>query len=87
MKIYLEWVEIPCIGIYSGLFGSNLVFRGLDAREVFPLSTGFWLAKLGSKHKNCMKQTNIHVIGTIMQTSLKVQPIFNLRILLLMSQS
>jgi hypothetical protein len=24
MKIYLEWLEIPCIGIYSGLFGSNL---------------------------------------------------------------
>jgi hypothetical protein len=41
MKIYLEWLEIPCIGIYSGLFGSNLVFGELDAREVFPLSTGF----------------------------------------------
>jgi hypothetical protein len=26
MKIYLEWLEIPCIGIYSGIFGSNLVF-------------------------------------------------------------
>jgi hypothetical protein len=25
MKIYLEWLEIPCMGIYSGLFGSNLV--------------------------------------------------------------
>jgi hypothetical protein len=25
MKIYLEWLEIPGIGIYSGLFGSNLV--------------------------------------------------------------
>jgi hypothetical protein len=24
MKIYLEWLEIPCIGIYSGLFGSDL---------------------------------------------------------------
>jgi hypothetical protein len=23
MKIYLEWLEIPCIGIYSGLFGSD----------------------------------------------------------------
>jgi hypothetical protein len=21
MKIYLEWFEMPCIGIYSGLFG------------------------------------------------------------------
>jgi hypothetical protein len=45
----------------------------LDAREVFPLSTGFWLARLGSKHQSCMKQTSIHVVGTIMQTSLKVQ--------------
>jgi hypothetical protein len=25
MKIYLEWLEIPGIGIYSGLFGSDLV--------------------------------------------------------------
>jgi hypothetical protein len=73
MKIYLEWLKIPCIGIYSGHFGSNLAFRELDVREVFPLSTGFWLARLGSKHKSCMKQTNIHIIGTIIQTSLKVQ--------------
>jgi hypothetical protein len=21
MEIYLEWFEIPCIGIYGGLFG------------------------------------------------------------------
>jgi hypothetical protein len=61
MKIYLEWLEIPCIGIYSGLFGRNLGFWELDAREVFPLSTGFWLARLGSKHKSCMKQTYIHI--------------------------
>jgi hypothetical protein len=73
MKNYLEWLEIPCIGIYSGLFGSNLVFWELDAREVFPLSMGFWLARLGSKHKSCMKQTNILIIGTIMQSSLKLQ--------------
>jgi hypothetical protein len=26
MKIYLEWLEIPYIGIYSGLSESNLVF-------------------------------------------------------------
>ena len=26
--------------------------QGLDAREVFPLSTGFWLARLGSKQKS-----------------------------------
>jgi hypothetical protein len=73
MKIYLEWLEIPCIGIYSELFGSNFGFWGLDAREVFPLSIGFWLERLGSKHKSCMKQTYIHIIGTIMQPSLKVQ--------------
>jgi hypothetical protein len=40
MKIYLEWFEIPCIGICSGLFGKTLVFGVFDAREVFPLSTG-----------------------------------------------
>jgi hypothetical protein len=27
MKIYLEWLEIPCIGIYSVLFGSDLDFE------------------------------------------------------------
>jgi hypothetical protein len=26
MKIYLEWIEIPCIGIHSGPFGKTLVF-------------------------------------------------------------
>jgi hypothetical protein len=25
MKIYLEWLKIPCIGICSGLFGKTLV--------------------------------------------------------------
>jgi hypothetical protein len=83
----LEWLEIPCIGIYSGLSGSNLVFWGLDAREVFPLSTGFWLAKLGSKHKSCMKQTNIHVIENNHANFLESTNNFNLRILMLMSQS
>jgi hypothetical protein len=39
MKIYLEWFEIPCIGICSGLFGKTLVFWELDAQVVFPLST------------------------------------------------
>jgi hypothetical protein len=73
MKIYLEWLEIPCIGIYIGIFGSNFGFWELDEREVFPLSIGFWLGRLGSKHKNRMKQTYIHIIRTIMQPSLKVQ--------------
>jgi hypothetical protein len=26
MKIYLEWFEIPCIGICSGLFGKIVGF-------------------------------------------------------------
>jgi hypothetical protein len=37
MKIYLEWLEIPCIGIYSGLFGSNFVF-GSWMHEKYSLS-------------------------------------------------
>jgi hypothetical protein len=37
MKVYLEWLEIPCIGIYSGLFGSNLVFGDL-IHEKYSLS-------------------------------------------------
>jgi hypothetical protein len=38
MKIYLEWFEIPCIGICSGLFGKTLVFWELDARVELILS-------------------------------------------------
>jgi hypothetical protein len=37
MKIYLEWLEIPCIGIYSGLFGNNLVL-GDRMHEKYSLS-------------------------------------------------
>jgi hypothetical protein len=59
----------------------------LDAREVFPLSTGFWLAKLGSKHKSCMKQTSIYVIETNHANFLESTNDFSLRILMLMSQS
>jgi hypothetical protein len=29
-----------------------VLVQGLDAQEAFPLSTGFWLTKLGSKHKS-----------------------------------
>ncbi len=32
--------------------GNGIGLMLLDAREAFPLSTGFWLAKLGSKHLN-----------------------------------
>jgi hypothetical protein len=60
-------------------------FRGLDAREVFPLNTGFWLARLGSKHKSCMKQTNIHMIENNHANFLESTNDFNSRILLLMS--
>ena len=34
----LEWLEIPWIGVYSGVFGT-LGFRNLEARAAFPLST------------------------------------------------
>ena len=37
-KNLLEWLEIPWIGIYSGLFGITW-FRNLEARAAFPLST------------------------------------------------
>jgi hypothetical protein len=87
MQIYLEWLEIPCIGSYSGLFGSNLVFWGLDAREVFSLSTGFWLARLGSKHKSCIKQTNIYLIENNHANFLESTNDLSLKILMLMSQS
>ena len=28
----LEWFEMPCIGVYGGLCGNNLVFRDLEAQ-------------------------------------------------------
>jgi hypothetical protein len=87
MKIYLEWLKIPCIGIYSGLFGSNLAFE-LDAREVFPLSIGFWLARLGSKHKSCMKQTNKHTYNSNNHANfLEGTTSLTLRIIMLTSQT
>jgi hypothetical protein len=85
MKIYLEWLEIPCIGIYSGLFGSNLVFGDL-MHEKYSLSVQvFWLARLGSKHKSCMKQTNIYVIENNHANFLESTNDFSLRIVMLMS--
>jgi hypothetical protein len=35
MKIYLEWLEVPYIGIYSGLFGSDLVSRSWMHEKYF----------------------------------------------------
>ena len=40
---------------------ARVLAQGLDAREAFPLSTGFWLARLGSKHKSLSEITNIQV--------------------------
>jgi hypothetical protein len=37
-KFTWNGLQMPCIGIYSGLTG-KLCFWELDAREVFPLST------------------------------------------------
>jgi hypothetical protein len=87
MKNYLECLEIPCIGVYSGLSGSNLVF-GNWMHEKYSLSIQvFWLAKLGSKHKGCMKQTNIYAIENNHANFLESTNDFNFRILILMSQS
>jgi hypothetical protein len=58
-----------------------VLVQGLDAREAFPLSTGFWLARLGSKHKSLVKQTDIHVIGNNHAIFLGITNDFNLRIL------
>jgi hypothetical protein len=46
MKIYLEWLEIPCIGIYSGLFGSNLVL-GDGCTGSIPSQYRFLASKAG----------------------------------------
>ena len=35
----LEWFEMSCIGIYSGLFGITCFFRDLEAQEIILLST------------------------------------------------
>ncbi len=32
--------------------GKGFGLKEVDAREEFPLSTGFWLARLGSKYKS-----------------------------------
>ena len=55
--------------------GKGFGLKEVDAREEFPLSRGFWLARLGSKYKSWRKQTNIQVIKTNMQSSLEAQKI------------
>ena len=53
--------------------GKCFGLKGVDAREEYPLSTGFWLARLGSKQKSWKKQENIQVIKPNMQSYLKTQ--------------
>ena len=55
--------------------GKGFGLKEVDAREEFPLSTGFCLARLGSKKKSWKKQPNIQVINTNMQSSLEAQKI------------
>ena len=55
--------------------GKGFGFEEVDAREEFPLSIGFWLARLGIKYKSWRKQTNIQMIKTNMQSSLEAQKI------------
>ena len=40
------------IGSYGGHWWHRFGLKGLDAREVFPLGAGLWLARLISKHKS-----------------------------------
>jgi hypothetical protein len=46
MKNYLEWLEIPCIGIYSGLTGSNLVL-GIGCTRSISSQYRFLASKAG----------------------------------------
>jgi hypothetical protein len=46
MKIYLEWLEIPCIGTNSGLFGSNLAL-GIGCMRSIPSQYRFLASKAG----------------------------------------
>ncbi len=45
-------IAIILISRYGGHKWRGFWFKGVDAREEFPLSTGFWLARLGSKYKS-----------------------------------
>jgi hypothetical protein len=47
MKIYLEWLEIPCIGIFSGLFESNFGFLGIGCTRSIPSQYRFLASKAG----------------------------------------
>ena len=45
-------IAIMLLGRYGGHIWQRFWFKGVDAREEFPLGTGFWLARLGSKYKS-----------------------------------
>jgi hypothetical protein len=46
MKINLEWLEMPCIGIYSGLFGITW-FLGVGCTRSIPSEYRFLASKAG----------------------------------------
>jgi hypothetical protein len=46
MKIYLEWLEMPCIGIYYGLFGITW-FLGVGCMRSIPSQYRFLASKAG----------------------------------------
>ena len=62
--------EIPHIGSYGGHGWHGIWLKDLDAREAFPLSTEFRLARSCSKHKSWGIHTNIYVIEATMLSSL-----------------
>jgi hypothetical protein len=72
--------KIPLIGRYGGHIWQGFGLRFLDARVELILSTGLWIARLGSKHKNLSEITAYKCKRTIMQTSFEVQNVY-LRIL------
>ena len=45
-------IAIMLIGRYGGHKWHGFGLKEVDEREEFPLSTGFWLARLGSKYKS-----------------------------------
>jgi hypothetical protein len=46
MKIYLEWLEMPCIGIYNGLFGITWLL-GVGCTRSIPTQYRFLASKAG----------------------------------------
>ena len=58
MQIYLEWLEIPCIGIYSGLFGITW-FSGIWKHEQYSHSVQVKASnRLGSDNQESNNRHN-----------------------------